>query len=102
MARYAALVGKRIQVQYRAGDIYLPATGRLVADSGKSIFLEEHFENRGRVQSFRWEIPYPCIVEIGEAPLPLAAVQATDPTPEHCSSLADADLLPLKKRSQGT
>ncbi len=102
MARYTALVGKRIQVQYRAGDVYLPATGILVADSGKSIFLEEHFESRGRVQSFRWEIPYPCIVEIGEAPLPQAAAQATDPTPEHRSPLADADLLPLKKRSQET
>ncbi|MCL6481208.1 MAG: hypothetical protein K6U02_05735 [Firmicutes bacterium] len=102
MARYAALVGKRIQVQYRAGDIYLPATGRLVADSGKSIFLEEHFESRGRVQSFRWEIPYPCIVEIGEAPLPQEAARVADPTPEHRSPLADADLLALKKRSQET
>ncbi len=105
MARYAALVGKRIQVQYRAGDIYLPATGILVADSGKSIFLEEHFESRGRVQSFRWEIPYPYIVEIGEASPPQAAAPADDSAPERRSESADSNpfrLKNLRKRSQET
>ena len=56
MARYCKLLGRRIEVQYRAGDVFLPATGILVADSGKSIFLEEHFEQQGQVKSFRWEI----------------------------------------------
>lgn len=105
MARYAALIGKRIQVQYRAGDIYLPATGILAADSGKSIFLEEHFESRGRVQSFRWEIPYPYIVEIGEVPPQQTAAPAVDSAPEHRSEAADSDpfnLKNLRKRPQET
>ena len=53
---------------YRAGDIVLPATGNLAADSGKSIFLEESFQQQGNVKTFRWEIPYQCIVNLNEAP----------------------------------
>lgn len=68
MAQYSALVGKRVEVQYRAGDVYLPATAVLVADSGKSIFLEERLVQKGVVQAFRWEIPYPNIVRIRELP----------------------------------
>ena len=68
MARYFALVGKRVEVQYRAGDVYLPATAVLVADSGKSIFLEERLCQGGVVKAFRWEIPYPSIVRILELP----------------------------------
>jgi hypothetical protein len=67
MAQYCKLLGRRIEVQYRAGDIFLPATGILVADSGKSIFLEEHFEQQGQVKSFRWEIPYPFIIRLEES-----------------------------------
>lgn len=71
MARYSALVGKRVEVQYRAGDMYLPATAVLVADSGRSIFLEEHFCQQGVVKAFRWEIPYESIMRIAEcAPAP--------------------------------
>lgn len=55
-------------VTYRAGDIVLPATGNLAADSGKSIFLEESYQQQGNVKTFRWEIPYPCIVELSEVP----------------------------------
>ena len=55
-------------VTYRAGDIVLPATGNLAADSGKSIFLEESYQQQGNVKTFRWEIPYPCIVELNECP----------------------------------
>jgi len=66
MAKYVALLGRRVQVEYRAGDLYLPAVGTLVADSGKSIFLEEHFEKSESVRTFRWEIPYQCIVKINE------------------------------------
>ena len=53
---------------YRAGDVLLPATGNLAADSGKSIFLEESFEQQGSVKTFRWEIPYLCIVHLEECP----------------------------------
>jgi hypothetical protein len=68
MARYSAILGRRIVVTYRAGDIILPATGNLAADSGKSIFLEERYQQQGSVKTFRWEIPYPCIVELNECP----------------------------------
>jgi hypothetical protein len=68
MARYSALLGRRVEVQYRAGDIFLPATGTLAADSGRSIFLEEHVTRGGQVKQFRWEIPYPCIIRITEKP----------------------------------
>jgi hypothetical protein len=64
MARYSAFLGHRVEVQYRAGDILLPASGTFVADSGRSIFLEEHFEQRGQEKQFRWEIPYQYIVRI--------------------------------------
>jgi hypothetical protein len=68
MARYSDLLGRRIQVTYRAADIILPATGNLAADSGKSIFLEESFQQQGSVKTFRWEIPYKCIVSLNESP----------------------------------
>jgi len=55
-------------VTYRAGDIILPATGQLAADSGKSIFLEESYKQRGSLKTFRWEIPYNCILELNECP----------------------------------
>jgi hypothetical protein len=68
MARYSALLGRRIEVTYRAGDVILPATGKLAADSGKSIFLEESYQQKNGVKTFRWEIPYPCIVQLNECP----------------------------------
>lgn len=64
MARYSALLGHPVEVQYRAGDLLLPAAGTLAADSGRSIFLEQKFEQHGQVKNFRWEIPYQCIVRI--------------------------------------
>jgi hypothetical protein len=70
MARYSAFLGRRVEVQYRAGDILLPASGTFVADSGRSIFLEQHFEQRGTEKHFRWEIPYQYIVRIEEKPEP--------------------------------
>ena len=65
MARYSAFLGSFVDVQYRAGDICLPASGTLVADSGRSIFLEQHYEQHGQPKNFRWEIPYQCIVRLG-------------------------------------
>ena len=70
MARYSAFLGRSVEVQYRAGDILLPASGTFVADSGRSIFLEQHFEQRGTMKHFRWEIPYQYIVRIEEKPEP--------------------------------
>jgi hypothetical protein len=92
MARYSAFLGRRVEVQYRAGDILLPATGTFVADSGRSIFLEEHFEQRGQEKQFRWEIPYQYIVRIQDldadgaslnpAAAPAEPATASDAPPE--------------------
>jgi hypothetical protein len=92
MARYSAFLGRRVEVQYRAGDILLPASGTFAADSGRSIFLEEHFEQRGQEKQFRWEIPYQYIVRIqelgddGASPNPAAApaeqASTSDATPQ--------------------
>jgi len=57
-----------VEVQYRAGDILLPASGTFVADSGRSIFLEQNFEQRGQHKHFRWEIPYQYLLRIEEKP----------------------------------
>ncbi|HVO57903.1 MAG TPA: hypothetical protein VMT51_09435 [Dongiaceae bacterium] len=80
MARYSAFLGRAVEVQYRAGDICLPASGTFVGDSGRSIFLEQHYEQHGQTKNFRWEIPYPCIVRLEEveapAPRPPASVPA--------------------------
>jgi hypothetical protein len=81
MARYSAFLGRRVEVQYRAGDILLPASGTFVADSGRSIFLEQHFEQRGSQKHFRWEIPYQYIVRLEEKPEPTPGSEA-----EHGSS----------------
>lgn len=66
MARYSAFLGHRVEVQYRAGYILLPASGTFVADSGRSIFLEQQFEQHGSHKHFRWEIPYQYIVRLQE------------------------------------
>jgi hypothetical protein len=75
MARYSAFLGRFVEVQYRAGDICLPASGTFVADSGRSVFLEQHYEQHGQRKNFRWEIPYQCIVRLEESePVPKVAV----------------------------
>src|SRR5947208_16790218 len=68
MARYSAFLGRRVEVQYRAGDILLPASGTFVADSGRSIFLEQNLDQRGQHRHFRWEIPYQYLVRIVQKP----------------------------------
>jgi hypothetical protein len=70
MARYSALLGRRVEVHYRSGEVLLPATGTLAADSGRSIFLEEHFTQRQQPRTFRWEIPYESIVRLVESLMP--------------------------------
>jgi len=64
MSRYSSYLGHAVEVMYRAGDICLPAAGMFVGDSGRSIFLEQHFEQRGQLKNFRWEIPYSCVVRL--------------------------------------
>ena len=99
MARYSSFLGRRVEVQYRAGDILLPASGVFVADSGRSIFLEQNFEQRGKHGHFRWEIPYQCMVRIEEKPEPgvtadaprVAVKPASSPEP---AILSDSDSEP--------
>jgi hypothetical protein len=76
MADYCALMRCRVEVVYRAGEANLSATGTVVADSGKSIFIEQQYSRAGKTSTFRWEIPYGCIVRVSEVyPLP------SDPEP---------------------
>ncbi|HTP69774.1 MAG TPA: hypothetical protein VMJ35_12785 [Dongiaceae bacterium] len=77
MAAYSDYLGATITVQYRLGDILLSATGVFVGDSGRSIFLEQHIEQRGRQNYFRWEIPYGNIQSI-EKKSELAASSVTE------------------------
>lgn len=67
MASFAQFLGRKVIVQYRVGDVHLPASGTFAADSGRSIFLEQHVEQRGKKSYFRWEIPYQYIHKIEEA-----------------------------------
>ena len=96
-ARYSALMGKRVDVQYRAGDIYLPATAILVADSGRSIFLEEHIHQDGRMKAFRWEIPYISVILISECSPALPAPSPPRGLAEP-SAPASAGILGLDKQ----
>ncbi len=73
MASYANFLGRQVTISYRVSDILLPASGTFVGDSGRSIFLEQHLEQRGRMNYFRWEIPYQHIYKIAEATEPEAS-----------------------------
>jgi hypothetical protein len=85
MASFAQFLGRKVTVQYRVGDVLLPASGTFAADSGRSIFLEQHVEQRGKRSYFRWEIPYQYIHRIEEAeetPEPHAAPKIVPSEPE--------------------
>lgn len=68
MASFGHFLGHRVTVQYRVGDVLLPASGLFAADSGRSIFLEQHVEQKGKRSYFRWEIPYQFIYKIEAMP----------------------------------
>ena len=92
MASFAQFLGRKVTVQYRVGDVLLPASGTFAADSGRSIFLEQHVEQRGKRSYFRWEIPYQYIHRIEEpAEVPeLPAAPKAAPVIEPESSQASA------------
>jgi hypothetical protein len=102
-ARYSAFLGHRVEVQYRAGDILLPASGMFVADSGRSIFLEQSIEQRGQHKHFRWEIPYQYLVRIeampdsgtsvqaGSAPAAKASTAQTAPSPTAAEAVEESN-----------
>jgi hypothetical protein len=66
MARYSALLGKRVEAHYRAGDMQLSTNGFLVSDTGKAIFVE-HFSSGGKEKTMRVEIPYAYVIRVAEA-----------------------------------
>jgi hypothetical protein len=118
MARYSAFLGCKVEVQYRAGDILLPASGTFVADSGRSIFLEQHLTQRGQQRHFRWEIPYQYLVRLERAaateevvdpaafPAPMSTGIAKPQTSPFSNPAAEATavspsrLLPLRNRAK--
>jgi len=81
MARYESLVGKRVEAQYRAGEIQLSAIGTLISDSGKSVILEDRFSAGGKDKTMRVEIPYEYLVHLAET-----KANPTDPAPMPSSS----------------
>jgi hypothetical protein len=90
MARYSAFLGRRVEVHYRAGDILLPASGTFVADSGRSIFLEQHLEQHGQMKQFRWEIPYQYIVRLEDRSEPSEASGTGNVRPAAASGTAES------------
>ncbi len=92
MARYSVFLGLQVDVQYRAGDILLPASGTFVGDTGRSIFLEQNLEQRGQHRHFRWEIPYQYIVRLAEKPEPVAntALQKTSGSEASAAQIAES------------
>jgi hypothetical protein len=87
MASYSRFLGRKVTVQYRVGDVLLPASGLFAADSGRSIFLEQHIEQRGKRSYFRWEIPYQYIHRIEET---APSAEASEPTAKLSSTSSDS------------
>ena len=102
MASFAQFLGRKVTVQYRVGDVLLPASGTFAADSGRSIFLEQHVEQRGKRSYFRWEIPYQYIhriEEASEAPEPPVTPKAVPAEPENSQASAASAGLGLSSSS---
>jgi hypothetical protein len=97
MPRFAELLGRRVEVVYRTGEIHLPVTAKLVADSGRSIFLEERILHRDTVKTFCWEIPYQYIVRIRECAAPAAGHASEEIAKEEAALAAAAKALGLNE-----
>lgn len=81
MERYASYIGKRVEAHYRSADIHLFAVGIIVADNGKSVYLEDRFASGGTEKMMRLELPYTHIVRIVELGISDAALlSALHPT----------------------
>lgn len=102
MARYSAFLGRRVEVQYRAGDILLPASGVFVADSGRSIFLEQTFCQRGQPKHFRWEIPYRYIVRIDEKVEPVPEVAPNSAADANSAAKAQASSVTAEEKASNS
>jgi hypothetical protein len=94
MAEYSRFLGRKVTVRYRVGEMLLSASGTFAADSGRSIFLEQHLEQRGQ-KYFRWEIPYPYIYRIEDE-----VAGAAEDAPV-TSADRSADLATARGRNEG-
>jgi len=66
MTRYYALLGKRVEAHYRAGDMQLSTIGTLASDTGNAIFVQERFSSGGKEKTMRVEIPYAYVIRVTE------------------------------------
>jgi hypothetical protein len=66
MTSYEALLGKRVEAHYRASDLQLSAAGTLIADSGRSISIEDRYIRDGREKKTCLEIPYDFLFRVIE------------------------------------
>jgi hypothetical protein len=66
MTRYSALLGKRVEAHYRAGDMQLSTIGTLASDTGNAIFVQERFSSGGKQKTMRVEIPYAYVIRVTE------------------------------------
>lgn len=66
MSAFTSLLGKRVEVNYRAGEVHMTVTGTLASDSGEFIRLEDRFSQAGREKTLRIEIPYPSVIRVRE------------------------------------
>jgi hypothetical protein len=79
MDRYSSLIGKRVEVEYRAGDLHLTAIGTLVAVKEKSIFLQDRITQGDKSKTMRTEIPHINVIRIVESPAPPAPAPSPSP-----------------------
>ena len=68
MGRYSQLIGKRVEAQYRAGDMYLSAQGNLVSETERAISIEERFTHNGKEKTIRFEIPHEYLIRLIDCP----------------------------------
>lgn len=73
MPAFSSLIGKRVEVSYRVGEIHLAVTGNLSLDSGQCIRIEDRYSRSGREKTIRLEIPYSSIVRVREVAPPVAS-----------------------------
>ena len=65
--RFSALLGKRVEVVYRLGAVYLLVVGKLLADSGDCLFLEQNFNQHGSAKTLHLKIPYHSIIRLNKS-----------------------------------
>jgi len=102
MASYSQFLGRNVTVQYRVGDVLLPASGIFAADSGRSIFLEQHIEQCGKRNYFRWEIPYQYIHRIEESQLSGENITPVADSPADAAPQSDSSARPAARAAHAS